>query len=156
MSAVVYSPTGAIVFEHSSIMKTSMEKMIDFHENASPATLTPPPIFMKITEDNRTSMTKGDLKFTMWFGPVPIKWHAQHQEGPTKYSFADLMLEGPLAYWRHEHIFEAVDGGVMLTDRITITHPLGWKGWLTRLFFDGPALRFLFMYRHLRTRLAVQ
>lgn len=155
MSAIVISPTGALVFEHSTVMKTTMEKMIKFHENASPKTLTPPPIFMTINEDSRTSMTSGDLKFTMWFGPVPIKWHAQHQEGPTPTSFADLMLEGPLAYWRHEHIFEEVDGGVRLTDRITITHKLGWKGWLTNLFFDGPALKALFFYRHLRTRLAV-
>ena len=96
------------------------------------------------------------MKFTLWFGFIPIKWHAQHQAGPTETSFADLQLSGPMAYWRHEHIFEEVDGGIRLTDRITLAHQTGIKGLLTHLMFDGLPLQFLFFYRHLRTKWAVE
>lgn len=157
MSAVQSVPENTHIFEKSSVMKTTMDKMIAFH--AAPdafGKLAPPPIFMQIHEDNRTSNTEGDLKFTLWFGFIPIKWHAQHQAGPTETSFADLQLSGPMAYWRHEHIFEEVDGGIRLTDRITLAHQTGIKGLLTHLMFDGLPLQFLFFYRHLRTKWAVE
>lgn len=149
------APPNSKVFETSTTIATTMEKMQEFHRDADAlAKLTPPPIFVRLREDNRISNTEGDLKFTMWFGPVPLQWHAQHQSGPTETSFADFMVSGPMAYWRHEHIFEEVDGGVRLTDRVTLAHPSGWQGLLTRLVFDGLPLRILFIYRHLRTRLA--
>ncbi|MGJ3237847.1 MAG: hypothetical protein ACFE0Q_03990 [Anaerolineae bacterium] len=134
-----------------------MDKMIAFHQSAEAlGQLTPPPIFVQLREDNRISNTEGDLKFTLWMGPIPIKWHAQHQAGPTETSFADWMVSGPMAYWRHEHIFEVVADGIRLTDRVTLAHHQDWRGWLTRLIFDGIPLRILFYYRHLRTKWAVE
>ena len=157
MNATQSVPQNATVYEKSSIMKTSIDKMIDFHTDPKALSqLTPPPIFAQLREDNRTSMTSGDLKFTLWMGFIPIQWHAQHQSGPTKNSFADLMLSGPMAYWRHEHIFEEVADGVKLTDRVTLAHKSGIQGILTRLMFDGIPLRILFFYRHFRTKLAVE
>lgn len=157
MSAIQTIPANAQVFTKSSIMKTSMDKMIAFHADPKAlSNLTPPPIFMQLHEDNRTSNTEGDLKFTLWFIIIPIKWHAQHQAGPTETSFADIQISGPMAYWRHEHIFEKVEGGIKLTDSVTIAHESGFKGLLTRLVFDGLPLQMLFFYRHLRTRWAVE
>ncbi|MEO1163486.1 MAG: hypothetical protein AAFV98_06885 [Chloroflexota bacterium] len=157
MSAVQVAPTNAKVYEKSTVMETTLDRMMAFHE-ASEALrqLTPPPIFMQLKEDNRTSIKDGDLKFTLWMGPIPIDWHVEHQKGPIESSFADMMLSGPMAYWRHEHIFEEVEDGVKLTDRLTIAHKDGWQGLLTRLMFDGIPLRILFFFRHWRTRLAVE
>jgi len=144
------------VFTKSSIINTSMEKMLAFHqEPAALKQLTPPPIFAQLNADRRTSLAEGDLEFTLWFGFVPIRWHAEHQVGPTPDSFADLMIDGPMAYWRHEHIFEEVADGIKLTDRVTLAHKDGWQGLLTRLMFDGLPLKMLFFYRHLRTKWAV-
>ena len=145
------------VFEKRSVMKTTLQKMIDFH--AAPETmpkLSPPPIFVQVKRDDRTSLTEGELEFILWFGPIPVHWLARHQPGPTEQSFADLMVEGPMAYWRHEHIFEEVPGGTALIDRVTIDHKPGLRGLLTRLMFDGIPLRILFFYRHLRTRMSVE
>jgi ligand-binding SRPBCC domain-containing protein len=66
------------------------------------------------------------------------------------------MLEGPMAVWEHQHIFEDVPGGAALVDRITLAHKPGLPGLLTRLIFDGVPLRALFMYRHWRTRWGVR
>ncbi len=157
MSVAKTIPSNTKVYEKSTIMNTTLDKMIAFHESADAfSKLVPPPMIAQLREDNRTSNTEGDLKFTLWMGPIPIKWHAQHQVGPTETSFADLMLDGPMAYWRHEHIFTEVDGGVKLTDRVTLAHKDGIQGLLTRLMFDGIPLKFLFFYRHLRTKWAVE
>ncbi len=145
------------VYEKSSVIRTTIDDMLAFHNNpAALAKLSPPPIFMQMHEDNRTSLSEGDLKFTLWMGPIPIKWHAQHEPGPTQHSFADRQISGPMGYWRHEHIFTEVETGVKLTDRLTIGHRKGLQGLLTRLMFDGIPLRILFFYRHLRTRMALQ
>ncbi|MDX1994134.1 MAG: hypothetical protein SF029_17235 [bacterium] len=151
------TPKNAHVFQKRSVMKTTMERMMAFHQDPKAlSNLTPPPIFMQLHRDDRTSLTEGELEFTLRFVVIPIRWIAQHQPGPTPTSFADFQVKGPLAYWRHEHIFEEVPGGVALTDRVTLAHKPGLAGVLTWLAFDGIPLRILFFYRHLRTRLAVE
>jgi ligand-binding SRPBCC domain-containing protein len=111
------------VYEKNSVLKTSLERMIAFHQDAKAiALLTPPPIFVQVIEDKRISFAEGHLYFRLWFGFIPVKWHAKHEAGSTENSFVDVMVSGPMAYWRHEHIFEAVEGGVRLTDRVALAH----------------------------------
>lgn len=144
--------------ETRSVIATTMTKMMAFHQDPKAfSRLTPPPIFMQLHRDDRASLTSGDLEFTLWFGPIPARWTAQHQPGPTPTSFADEMVRGPMAYWRHEHIFREVPGGVELTDRVEYEHrSSGFWAIFTRLFFSGLPLRVLFFYRHLRTRLGTR
>jgi len=149
-------PASTHTFIKKSVMKTTLDKMMQFHEHPNAfSKLTPPPIFVKVHRDDRTSITQGEIEFTLWVGFIPVKWLACHEAGPTDSSFVDYMINGPMAYWRHEHIFTEVDDGIELTDRITLAHKSGLQGILTRLMFDGIPLKFLFFYRHLRTRLAI-
>jgi len=151
-------PVNAKHYEKVSVLPhTTLEKVWAFH--AAPNAfqkLTPPPMFVQVRDNRLTSLTEGDVKFTLWLAFIPIAWWARHEVGPIETSFADRMIEGPLAYWRHEHIFRVVGEGVELTDRITLAHKSGFAGLLSRLLFDGVPLRILFFYRHLRTRWAVQ
>jgi ligand-binding SRPBCC domain-containing protein len=54
--------------------------------------------------------------------------------------------------WVHQHIFRQLSGGVELIDHLEYQHRRGVWGIFTRLLFGGLPLRFLFFYRHLRTR----
>ena len=145
------------VFVKSSVIDTTVAAITAFHEDPRAlARLTPPPIFMQLHRDERRSLTEGEIEFTLWFGPLPIRWLARHEPGPHSASFADTQIQGPLARWRHEHIFTQVEGGIELTDRITLAHKPGLPGLITRLAFDGLPLRILFAYRHWRTRQALQ
>jgi ligand-binding SRPBCC domain-containing protein len=92
----------------------------------------------------------------LWLGPIPIRWVAQHSPGPNEYSFADHMVRGPMAHWQHQHILEPVGDQTRLVDRIALEHKPGVVGLFTRLFFDGPPLRFLFWFRHWRTKRALK
>ncbi len=144
-------------FEKTSTLPGTLDAVLRFHQDPRAlARLTPPPIIMQLHRDDRRSLTEGDIEFSLWFGPIPIRWIARHEPGPTAHSFADSQIKGPLAYWRHEHIFSEVEGGVELTDRITLAHKSGWPGLVTRLAFDGLPLRVLFAYRHWRTRRALK
>jgi ligand-binding SRPBCC domain-containing protein len=148
--------TAPKTFEHNSVIPTTLAALLAFHTDRQALTrLTPPPLFVKIRRDDRVSLTEGEVDFVLWFGPVPIRWLARHEPGPTPTSFTDRMIQGPLALWVHQHLFRAVPGGVELTDRITFAHPAGWRGLLTRIFFDGLSLRILFLYRHWRTQAAL-
>ncbi len=150
-------PPNAHTYQKRTVMPTTLDKMMAFHQDPKAlGKLSPPPIFMQVHRDDRTSINAGEIEFTLWFAVFPIRWIARHEPGPTEHSFADLMIKGPMAYWRHEHIFEPTADGVALIDRVTIAHQSGFKGLLTRLMFDGIPLRILFFYRHFRTRQAVR
>lgn len=145
------------VFEKKSVMKgVTVQQMWDFHAQPNAfAKLTPPPIFIQMRQNNLKSLTEGTVDFTMWLGFFPLHWVAQHMPGPTPNSFMDRQLVGPMAFWEHQHIFRAVPGGVELIDHVTIEHKPGAVGTFTRLMFDGLPLQMFFLYRHLRTRLAL-
>jgi ligand-binding SRPBCC domain-containing protein len=147
------------VFEHQSIIPTTLSSIMAFHDDPKAlAKLTPPPplMFFQVLRDDRQSLTDGELEFRLWFGPIPIHWLALHLPGPTENSFMDRMVEGPMATWEHKHIFEETGGGIRLIDRITLAHKPDLEGVITRLVFDGLPLRFLFIYRHWRTRMALR
>ena len=55
-------------------------------------------------------------------GPVRLlEWEPPHR-------FVDLQLRGPYKLWRHEHLFEARDGGTLIADTINLALPLGVLG----------------------------
>jgi len=151
-------PANAHTFEHvSRIDGATAAACRAFH--AAPGAfsrLTPPPIFVQVQRNDIQDLVGGDVEFTLWMGPIPVRWHAQHAPGVNATSFVDYQVSGPMAYWYHEHMITDVPGGVELRDRLTIAHKLGLSGILTRLAFDGLPLRLLFIYRHLRTRLALR
>ncbi len=145
------------VFEKKSVMKGTVQQLWDFHAQPNAfAKLTPPPIFIQMRKNKLKSLTEGTVDFTMWLGPIPLHWVAQHEPGPIPTSFQDRQVVGPMAYWEHQHIFRAVPEGVELTDHVTIEHKPGFIGVVTRLMFDGLPLQIFFLYRHLRTRIALE
>lgn len=156
-SAPYDAPANAHIFEKRSVMKASVEEMLAFHQaDGAFKTLTPPPIFIQVHRDDRTAFDSGEIEFTMWFLFVPVRWIVCHYPGPIETSFGDYLVKGPMAYWWHQHIFKEHPEGVELIDRITIAHKSGLQGLISRLLFDGLPLQFLFFYRHMRTRLALE
>jgi ligand-binding SRPBCC domain-containing protein len=144
-------------FEHRSLVPGSVESLQAFHEDPRALTqLSMPPMVIQILRDDRTSLISGRIAFRLWLGPLPLTWIAEHAPGPTTTSFTDRLIDGPLAHWEHQHIFEATAQGTLLVDRISLEHKPGLAGLFTRLLFDGLPLRILFMYRHWRTRRALQ
>lgn len=139
-----------------TILPGTAEQVMAFYADPkAPVILTPPPIFFQIRDDRRTSITSGEIEFTLWFTFIPFKWTSRHEPGSTPTAFIDRMIAGPAEVWVHEHIAHNLTdkpGFVEVSDILEIAHKGGLTGVFTRLFFDGLPLRFLFFYRHLRTR----
>ncbi len=95
-------------------------------------------------------------EFTVWFGPMPIRWRALHRDvGPN--GFTDVQERGPLNSWTHTHRFEPIDDATTrVTEHIEYEYAAGWEGVRGRLLFGPVALQILFSYRAWRTRRALR
>jgi ligand-binding SRPBCC domain-containing protein len=151
-SAKVIMPT----FKNKFTVNAPLAAVAAFHSRTDILKkLTPPPLFVQV--HNFGEMQEGMIaEFTMWFGPVPVRWIAKHVD-VSGHGFSDVQQQGPLKTWAHTHHFSA-DGPNLTTvsDSIEYTHPDGWRGLLTRLMFGKPNLKFLFFYRMLVTRYYVK
>lgn len=118
--------------------------------------LSPPPLFVRVHQFE--PLAEGSLaEFTLWVGPLPIRWRARHSNVDPLHGFTDTQVKGPLASWIHTHHFEAISSvASRVTDEVKYTYRPGWAGWLSRLFFAPLPLRFLFFYRKLATRRGVK
>lgn len=140
------------VFERRFRVEAPLERVREFHgSSAALKQLTPPLMPMKLhrfgkLEDGMVA------EFTLWAGPVPIRWVARHEEVGSE-GFTDVQVEGPMASWRHRHQFVAVGPGqTEVHDRIEYAHPSGLSGVWTRLLFAKAGLHGLFLYRAWATR----
>ncbi len=59
---------------------------------------------------------------------IPMTWVTEITQVKEPFYFVDEQRAGPYAIWHHEHHFEAVDGGVMMTDKLYYKVPFGFLG----------------------------
>jgi ligand-binding SRPBCC domain-containing protein len=140
-------------FQYQFTVNAPLTAVAQFHKDATLLKkLSPPPIFVQIHEVE--PLAEGaSAAFTMWFGPLPLRWLAVHSDVDPQTGFTDTQQEGPLAFWRHTHRFTAVDDHTTLVaETINYNHHPGWRGLLSRALFNRPGLFLLFTYRKWRTR----
>ncbi|MBT5773452.1 MAG: hypothetical protein HOH95_03650 [Dehalococcoidia bacterium] len=142
-------------FESRFSVRASLEAVARFHSDPSALRrLTPAPMQVHRLDP----MAEGSVsEFTMWMGPVPIRWQAVHSALDGLVGFTDTQERGPMARWIHRHEFSSL--GPVLTevhDRIWYRHPPRWRGVLTRMVFSTLPLRVLFRYRAWATRRALE
>jgi ligand-binding SRPBCC domain-containing protein len=142
-------------FSFSFVVNAPLEVVAAFHQDTRVLKkLTPFPIIARIHEYE--PLAEGsEAKFTLWFGLLPVRWHAVHNDvGPD--GFTDTQINGPLKYWRHEHRFIVVDGHTTrVKEHINFEHDGGLRGLISRLLFNKPGLYALFTARKFITRRAV-
>lgn len=142
-------------FEHDFIVAAPCAAVTTFHSDAHVLKkLMPPPLFVRLHEAGR--LEEGAVAdFTMWFGPIPVRWRALHYD-VNEETFTDVQTHGPLRRWRHIHRFIPLDENhTRVQDHVAYEHPAGPRGWLTRLLFNRASLSFLFAYRRYVTRRAL-
>jgi ligand-binding SRPBCC domain-containing protein len=88
-----------------------------------------------------------------------VTWRARHLgrtwsltskitalEPPTR--FVDEQISGPFAWFRHEHLFEAIPGGTRMVDDWQHAAPFGVIGMIVDQLVLGPLLRKLLTSRN--------
>lgn len=142
-------------FKHAFTVDAPVATVAEFHGDTSALKkLTPFPIIAQIHQYE--PLAEGsNAHFTLWFGPMPVRWHAVHTEVRPN-GFVDTQVNGPLKAWRHTHRFIALSPDkTRVEDLITYSHKEGIRGLLTRMLFSGAGLWFLFTARKFLTRRGV-
>lgn len=155
-----------VVFDFTFEVDASLEAVAALHHDTKVLhALTPPVIILRVHRSG--PMAEGmEAEFTMWMGPLPLKWHVIHVDVSDR-GFTDMALAGPCKSWRHRHRFVPLDEGVSdgprraegsprprvrIEEHVELEHEPGPWGWLTRALFARPNLWILFMYRRWQTR----
>jgi ligand-binding SRPBCC domain-containing protein len=141
-------------YAHRFTVEAPIEQVTAFHRDTTALkTLTPFPIFVQL-HSVEPMAENSTAKFTLWAGPLPIRWEALHTN-VTQNGFTDTQVKGPYQYWTHHHIFNAIgENTTEIIDEVNaIPNPKFFWGIITRLMLFS--LPILFAYRSWRTRQAV-
>ena len=139
-------------YHHRFTVKAPLADVARFHsQSASMGAITPPPILVRVHVAPETLRDGDRMDFTMWLGPMPVRWLAQiEQTTPT--SFVDRQISGPFASWVHQHTFEPIDAETTaVIDEVNATLH---RNWFWKLVGVGMwiGLPILFAFRGWKTR----
>jgi ligand-binding SRPBCC domain-containing protein len=140
-------------FHYHFDVDAPLAAVADFHRDTRALRrLTPPPLVVQF--HSVQPLGEGSTaEFILWFGPLPVRWKAVHEQVDRLHGFTDVQVEGPLKFWRHRHRFEPLGADkTRIHEHIVFEHHAGLAGWWTRLVYSQPGLRFLFAYRAWVTR----
>ncbi len=144
-------------FNFSFTVDAPLDKVVAFHyaPNALKR-LTPPPMIMQVHRFD--PLADGSIAdFTMWLGPLPIRWTAVHSNVERDKQFTDTQQSGPMQHWVHTHSFTVLsENKTQVTEHIEYEYYPGVKGLFSRLLFAPPGLFGLFTYRKMATRFWVK
>jgi ligand-binding SRPBCC domain-containing protein len=137
-------------FKRTQLVKTDLQTCWDFF--SSPKNLkkiTPEYMGFDVLLDIPEKMYPG-LMIEYTVKPVfsiPMKWITEitHVE-PLKF-FVDEQRKGPYKIWHHEHHFESVENGVMMTDIVSYELPMGFLGRMVHPLIVEKKLKEIFDYR---------
>ena len=140
-------------FDYSFFVKAPLNRVAQFHHDTRALKrLTPPPIIAQIHSVEPLA-ENSVADFTLWFGPLPVRWVAVHTAVDMLHGFTDVQRRGPLKRWAHTHTFIPInDKLTRVREHIEFEHHPGIRGLLSRLLFPKPGLFILFTYRKWVTR----
>ncbi|MGZ4844937.1 MAG: SRPBCC family protein [Candidatus Angelobacter sp.] len=115
--------------------------------------LTPPWLNFKILEVTPPPLRQGTLiNYSLRVHGIPLRWTSEIIEWEPPHRFVDLQLRGPYKLWRHEHRFEARDGGTLISDAITLALPVGILGQLAYKIKVRSDVQEIFAFREKKIR----
>ncbi|RLT07672.1 MAG: hypothetical protein DWI22_09470 [Planctomycetota bacterium] len=144
------------IFDYRFTVAAPLEAVSAFHfQTGILKALTPPLMIMQVHRFD--PLANGSIgEFTMWMGPIPVRWVAEHSE-VSQTGFIDTQIQGPMKSWKHTHRFNHVTPDLTeVHEHIEIAHHSGLRGLWSRILFPRPALIALFTYRCWATRRAVK
>ncbi len=111
--------------------------------------MTPEKMKIRVLSEQPDTIYEG-LLISYKISPVlgiPLNWTTEIKTVKDSVFFVDEQLKGPYKIWRHEHHFEAVDGGVLMTDSVSYRLPFGFLGEFAHWLFVRKQLETVFDYR---------
>lgn len=78
---------------------------------------------------------------------IPLFWLTEITHVSEGQFFVDEQRVGPYALWHHQHHFQAIPGGVEMTDLVHYRLPLGFLGRIAHALFVRRQLEGIFDFR---------
>ncbi len=130
-------------------LPVSAQAAYDWHLRPGAFQRMSPPWEVSRVLSNDGVRNGGRTVIEIQFGPTKRQWIAEHRDVVDGVGFVDEQIDGPFAYWRHQHRVEPLGPDrCVLEDHVDYRLPLGDLG---QLFGGGIASRRLermFEYRH--------
>ena len=141
-------------FVKESLIRASRERVFSFHEQPDVLRLLLPPWESARVIKSASISDPGSLAVieTRVFGPISIRWVAEHTVYDPPHRFEDIQVKGPFRSWHHSHVIEPHERGAILRDEIDYEPPLGFLGRAFAPILIEGRLQRLFDYRHQITR----
>lgn len=112
--------------------------------------ITPDNMGFKITSEPHSGSIYPGQIITYKVYPVlniPMFWMTEITHVIEHKLFVDEQREGPYKIWHHEHHFETVENGVLMTDIIHYQPPFGFIGNIANALFIKRQLNAIFDFR---------
>lgn len=144
------SHSGIYTLEVKQFVAVPMSEAWEFF--SSPANLskiTPEHMGFHITSGIPQKMYAGQI-IAYKVSPIPgirTNWVTEITQVSEGRYFVDEQRFGPYRMWHHEHHFEAQNGGVLMTDRVSYKLPFGIIGRFAHLIFIRKQLKLIFEFR---------
>jgi len=136
LAAGPHRPDAGVQALHSAtLVPVSIARAFQFFSDArNLEQLTPPWLDFQILTTLPIEMRAGTLiDYQIDLCGVPIPWRTRVDSWEPGVRFVDRQLAGPYLWWRHEHWFEAVDGGTRVTDYVEYVPRAAWLStWLVK------------------------
>ena len=129
-----------------------METLWDFFAHANNlAFLTPKHMnLVPLSDPGKEPVYAGQV-ITYKVSPIlgiPIFWMTEITHVEKHRRFVDEQRVGPYKLWHHQHLFEQTADGVLMTDIVHYSLPLGILGNIAHALFVKKQLRDIFDYRY--------
>lgn len=131
-------------------LKITLEEAWSFFSTPTNlATITPDHMGFRITSSEVSDMHSGQIiSYRIGLFPgIKSNWVTEITHVNAPHYFVDEQRFGPYQMWHHEHHFEALEDGVLMTDKVTYKLPMGALGRLFHPFLIKPQLKKIFEYR---------
>jgi ligand-binding SRPBCC domain-containing protein len=138
-------------FYNTQLISAPVEEVWDFI--SSPKNLkeiTPDYMGFEITSRNLSEKIYPGMIISYTVKPVlgvRMIWVTEITHIEEMRYFVDEQRIGPYSMWHHQHFIEPTDQGVLMTDIVSYSPPLGFLGVLANNIFIRKQLKAIFNYR---------
>ena len=132
------------------ILPLSLDEAWEFFSSPrNLGSLTPPDLGFRIVHCPSEKMHEGQIiEYRVKILPgLWVPWVSEIKAVEEGRSFIDEQRSGPYKFWHHRHVFEAVEGGVKVTDLIHYALPFGPLGAIAHAVFVRRQLEKIFAFR---------
>ena len=142
------------VIESSVTIAAPIEAVFDFHlEQENLALISPSWMKTKLVRESGVGLGKMVEVEVLQYNIFPSKWVVRIEEYDRPVRLTDLMLSGPMKYFRHERTFTQPCASLTeLKDRVEYEVPFGFIGKLADKISIKKMMKDMFEHRHAKTK----